>query len=138
MDAIESRSTCTSTATRCGSEGQIYKSERELQDENKDKGLLESSRRFLLGKRASKWLHNNESDAFALADTCLQAAARAQSALQAILDAADRGEYPKVTVMREGEYVEEDMSPLNFAKTVTALTVECMTAVDKALTIRNK
>ena len=101
-------------------------------------GFLEQSRHFLLGGRASKWLRDNEEDAFSLADSCLESAANSQRALQTILDDAKNGVYPKVTVMKDGEYVEEDMGKLAFAQKIVALTVECMTAVDKALTIRNK
>src|SRR6187551_1448263 len=110
----------------------------ELETGKASDGFLEQSRHFLLGGRASSWLRKNEDAAFSLADSCLASAASAQAALQTLLDDADRGIYPKVKVMKGEGYVEEDMSPLNFAKTVASLTVECMTAVDKALTIRNK
>jgi len=110
----------------------------ELETGKASDGFLEQSRHFLLGGRASSWLRKNEDAAFSLADSCLESAANSQRALQTILDDAKNGVYPKVTVMKDGEYVEEDMGKLAFAQKIVALTVECMTAVDKALTIRNK
>jgi hypothetical protein len=121
-------------AARTSREGQITLGE----STSPSDGFLEQSRHFLLGGRASSWLRKNEDAAFSLADSCLESASNTQAALQAILDDAACGIYPKVSVMREGEYVEEDISKLAFAQKVAALTVECMTAVDKALTIRNK
>src|SRR6187551_2119806 len=97
-------------------------------------GLLEQSRNFLLGGKASQWLRENEAAAFASADECLSQAAEVQSVVRSILDDYQRGIVPQVT--KNGEDV--DMTPLQFADRIVGLANDSAAVVEKALTIRNK
>lgn len=102
-------------------------------------GLIEQSRALLLGSRSAAWLKRNESKAFEVADSGIGQALESQAILQKLHDDYACGVVPQQSVCNaEGKWEEKDLSPLQFAERITALTLNVLTAAEKAISIRNK
>lgn len=103
-------------------------------------GLLDHSRRFILGAKASRWLEDTGDEAFDLVRASMTQAKRCQDVIEKILNDYDADIRPQVSTGEMGEdgFITRDMTDLEFAKHLAELLTTATTATDKAITMRNK
>jgi len=104
-----------------------------------DEGFLESSRRFLLGKTASKWLDKNQGRAFGIVETHMEQAEAGQSIINNLLENYRLGILPVRSVAGpEGSVMEVEISPLEFGQKLMDLIAVSGGNVERAVSVRNK
>ncbi len=102
-------------------------------------GIIEQSREYLLGRSVSRWLDKTGTRAFQVVETHMEQAEAGQAIINNLIENARLGILPTRKVMTpSGEFVDQEMSPLDFGKKLVDLISTSGENVDRAITVRNK